>query len=1199
MQNLGWKIVLILFVLGVCVYSIIPPSKTIRLGKDLRGGVSLVYTVDVPDTADSAAVILQVIDVLKERVNPQGTFDISFMPLGLDRIEIVMPLPNEAVQGLRQAYEARLEVLLSDAMIPPSELDRAVRLGQAVTRFGGEGERGAQIVALQDAYEYRQIAEQRYREAQQQRENGEISDEDFNLAESAVAQAEDDYDDLRRNVLRMSLERSRLVRALQLSNEQKPKIDPTTGEQIVDEVTEVVALEPSQRQVALASLETEFPHLRAQLEELTEAYDEYQGQRTGFDDPEDLKRLLRGAGVLDFRIAVMPDRAEGVSIIDMRTQLAEVGPDNTDSNIARWFPINDLEQWYDNQRPEQLASMMANPSQYFAARALVGAEHQGQLYLLLYTTPAKSMTHQSGRDWGIEEAYPTADQLGRPAVGFDLGTAGGVLMSRLTGPHVQQPMAIVLDGQVYTAPNLNSQITNSGIIQGTFSPQELSYLIRVLNAGSLGARMSAEPVAVNTLGPSIGADNLKRGMDAFLIALIAVAVFMLLYYFFAGAVADFALLCNGLIIFGVMAAIDGTFTLPGLAGLVLTIGMAVDANVLIYERIREELFSGEVDLKAAIREGYRKAFSTIIDANVTNLIVCLVLFKTATAEVKGFALTLTIGICATLFTALFVTRVIYVLYTDVFKFKSLPMLPTVVPSIHRALEPTINWIRMRGFFWTVSGLAIIGSVLLIGSRGADLFDTEFRGGVSVTMQMARVDPDQRDGPRLMLSQALVEQRIHSIGDGSIDLIVPDMPVELVEQVAEEFSNAAVLTIGETGVDESGAVTASEFQVKVSNPKGLDDETAITDVVVALVVDEFNEQLDVTPSLRFAGLESDDYTRFTHLIGDGELGKAIGQPRYNERIDDYLGGVAIVVEGINPPVTTEDVAQRVLRMRQQPDFAELLGRNVEVFGLEPMDPSDPSKGFDSMAIVVFDPDLSALKIEREVWEDRVAKAEWQLVSTGLRRQSSLEQVSSYSSAIAQTLSAQATVAVVLTLLGILVYIWIRFGSFRYSLAAIVALVHDVTIALGVLASTAFISTTAIGMALGIADFRIDLGVVAALLTIIGYSLNDTIVILDRIRENRGKRPLPTAPIVNRSINQTISRTLLTSFTTLLAVAIMYRAGGTGIRPFTFCLLVGLIIGTYSSIAIAAPLVFKGKGESDAEERSSESAQEHKELAAGVT
>ena len=215
-------------------------------------------------------------------------------------------------------------------------------------------------------------------------------------------------------------------------------------------------------------------------------------------------------------------------------------------------------------------------------------------------------------------------------------------MRNLTGPNVNQPMAIVLDGEVYTAPNLNSAIGSNGIIQGNFGEAEITYLIRVLAAGSLEARLSPEPISSSILGPSIGQDNLVRGLEAVAISVAVVALIMVLYYFGAGLVADLALLINAVMIFGIMAMIDGTFTLPGLAGIALTIGMAVDANVLIFERIREELVNHGEDLRTSIRLGFSKAASAILDGNITNLIVCFILYQTAATEVKGFALTLSI-----------------------------------------------------------------------------------------------------------------------------------------------------------------------------------------------------------------------------------------------------------------------------------------------------------------------------------------------------------------------------------------------------------------------------------------------------------------------------------------------------------------------------------------------------------------------------
>ena len=443
----------------------------------------------------------------------------------------------------------------------------------------------------------------------------------------------------------------------------------------------------------------------------------------------------------------------------MRAQLVEVGPDNTDSPVAGWFPINNIDQWVET--PAQLASLLSDPQTFLAGRSLEGAQYDGGIYILLYTDDARSMTHQKGNKWAVTSAYQSSDQFGRPSIAFRLDGSGASAMGRMTGSHVNEPMAIVLDGQVYTAPNLNSQINGQGQITGSFSQSEIQYLLQVLAAGSLEARLSHDPIAVNIIGPTIGVDNLNRGLSALGWSVIAVIAFMLFYYMSAGIIADFALLANGVLIFGVMALIDGTFTLPGLAGVVLTMGMAVDANVLIYERIREELAGGARDLREAVREGYNKVYSTIIDANLTNLIVCFVLYRTATTEVKGFAVTLSIGIVATLFTSLFVTRVIFEIYTNVFGGRKLPMLPTVFPAVGRFLHPAIDWVSLRKVFWVFSLIVCSLSVFLLMGRGVTMLDTEFRGGVSMTMRTS-----QDSGARLLLphtGENSVELRVHAIG----------------------------------------------------------------------------------------------------------------------------------------------------------------------------------------------------------------------------------------------------------------------------------------------------------------------------------------------------------------------------------------------------------------------------------------------------
>ena len=534
---------------------------------------------------------------------------------------------------------------------------------------------------------------------------------------------------------------------------------------------------------------------------------------------------------------------------------------------------------------------------------------------------------------------------------------------------------------------------------------------------------------------------------------------------------------------------------------------------------------------------------------------------------------------------------IYELYTDTLKIRRLPMLPTVFPAIHRMLEPTIKWISFRKVFWTMSVVGVVFSLSLVYVRGVDMFDTEFRGGTAVTMKTAFDD----DGVRGLLPHT---------GPGGVEIRVRDLATVLdpstpntdetrtrllaalrtagvitgngdedlatVRRILAELATATILTVGETEVVD-GVAHALSYQIKVASPKDFEQERTSTSVVVAAIVAEFGNQLDVTQPLTFRGAGTENHAAYTFPVTKDSLGVNIDRRRYVDNVTEFMGGMALVLDDLDPPVTVEDVEKRIGRMRAQPDFTDFVGRDVKGYGLELFDRADPSKGYTSIAVLVYAPELSYFEVDFDLWDRALARAEWELVSQAMQRRTSLEQVSSFSAAVAQTLSAKAIVAVVLSLLGILVYIWVRFGSLRYSAAAIVALLHDVCITLGILALTAWIGGSALAKMLLIEEFRIDLGVVAALLTIIGYSLNDTIVILDRIRENRGKLPIPTPEIVNKSINQTISRTVLTSFTTLLAVGIMYAAGGSGIRPFAFCLLTGLVVGTYSSVAIAAPLV----------------------------
>ena len=1157
MQNMHWKLIIILAALLLSVWSI--ATNGIKRGKDLAGGLSLTYQLNIDDTVDDpGSVVSQAIDVIKNRVNPTGVLDISVTPQGRDRIELVMPLPDEEVQAAKQKYEDQLGVILEEARIQQHELEARLADDTAAETWGGEpeSEQYQRLTQLEEAWDRQEAAIAAYESAiAANADQATISDLEDELAEASV-----EFEDLEDEVLRFSLGEGEVLRMLKLPTERKEKKD-AQGRKIVDEDGTAI-LVPSQRTVELESLKHQYEHVADDLDQLVKDFDFYQSKRKGFDDVEDLKRLLRGAGVLEFRIGARGGDNTGYDVEQLRADLEEHGPEVSKSSLVGWYKINDLKQWY--KEDADLARLIADPVGYFQNRqGMQAAEYGGDYYLLLYDAPGRKLTKEPGMgEWNLKSAGRTSDSLGRPAVRFNLDAPGGRMMRKLTGANLQQPMAIVLDDQVFSAPNINSQIGSSGIIEGNFSNAEIEYLIRVLASGTLSASLDEEPIAQNILGPSIGADNLSRGLYACLFGLIAVAFFMMAYYLFAGVVADFALLCNGVLIFGVMSMQQAAFTLPGIAGIVLTIGMAVDANVLIYERIREEIFNGETDLRTAVRLGYQKAFSTIIDANVTNLIVCFVLYQTATAEVKGFALTLGIGILATLFTALFVTRVIYTLYTDFFKMDKLPMLPTILPAVHRFLEPNIDWIRLRKIFLPISVCLVVTSLFLVASRGKEMYDTEFRGGLSATFQTKLVEEGNEETGHIMLDRGEVEDRVRSIGENAEE----GSPLKA-------FETAAVLSAGSN--QEGGK--SDSFQIKVAAEA---EDTSDTDRLVAVLVNEFSDVLSQTPPYEFRDMESELPPRGTTFDIDDDarfLGQVVNRPGNNQRIGEFAGGVAIVIDELQPRARLEDVRNRIERMRQQEEFRASAGRQFEVYGLE-----EAGEGtWNSIAVLVSDP-LFTYSDDPEAWRTRLAEPEWRLIVESLREPAQLQQVASFSSSVADTLAANAEVAVILSLLGILFYIWIRFGSFRYSLAAIVALVHDVSIALGMLALTHLLAGTAIGNMLGIDDFRVDLGVVAALLTIIGYSLNDTIVILDRVRENRGKRPVASKAITNLAINQTVSRTVLTSTTTLLAVAIMYIEGGTGIRPFTFCLLIGIFIGTYSSIAIAAPLVY-GKTEKEIEDQ----------------
>ena len=486
------------------------------------------------------------------------------------------------------------------------------------------------------------------------------------------------------------------------------------------------------------------------------------------------------------------------------------------------------------------------------------------------------------------------------------------------------------------------------------------------------------------------------------------------------------------IILGVMAMFGATFTLPGIAGIVLTIGMAVDANVLIFERIREEL-DRKIDVETAVRLGYEKALSSIVDANITTLITCVVLYYTATAEVKGFAVTLIVGLLATMFTALFCSRVAVDYYLS-FGARGLTMLPMKSPTLCRWLYPNVNWVSKARVLMAVSVVLAIGGLTLVISRGEDLLDIEFRSGTAVTFELA-------EGQTLALDQ--VRDRLDKIaGEANMPLMASE--------------HATVVTVGATQGSEASAFNVAVLETNAN---------AVSDAIKK----GFEDVLDAQRPIAFSamGLENEAAPLATapvYVIRHAQLGDNIDRSGVVADVTDYLGGVAIVFDDMDPPPTLDELKTRIERMRLQPGFDTLGYRPSSVIGLD-LDTShqtDSAARYRSAVVVTMDGVTNYVDAPDTFnAPDGLAATEWKLLHAAARRDTSLESVSNFSSQVSRTMQQQAIVALALSLLAVVIYIWIRFGSLRYGLAAIAALVHDVLIALGAVALAGYIDDTALG------------------------------------------------------------------------------------------------------------------------------------------
>lgn len=706
----------------------------------------------------------------------------------------------------------------------------------------------------------------------------------------------------------------------------------------------------------------------------------------------------------------------------------------------------------------------------------------------------------------LVRASQTTDQNGAPAVRFVFNAKGGSLFGQLTSKNrpskdgFKRHLAVLLDGKVQSAPSINDTISTEGIITGRFNQKEVNELLNVLNAGALEVPLKPEPVSEFSISPLLGSDVQEKGKQAILIAAFTVIVFMLIYYRFAGLVANICLTLNLLLVLGCMSFIDATFTLPGLAGLVLTIGMAVDANVLIFERIREEKARGS-SLRMAINNGFSRAFTTIVDANLTTLIVAIVLYIIGTDQVRGFAVTLFIGIVMSMFTALYVGRLIF----DIFERKrwitDLKMMSIVGTT-------NVDFIGKKMIAAIFSGALILIGLIVVVTRGQENLDIDFTGGTMVTFEFE--DQQEIDDVRGLLQ-----------GPFGSSLTIEQL----------ELSN-----------DPGSEGRFFRLRTTLNDADAGENKEKATDTIRGKLNEAFG---DPEHKLRKVTMEYGDVKKLTgseESPGGTEVSLTFSGEVKTSTIDNYLKEAIADIE--NP-----DGSDKYDRI---PEF--------QLQGIADSNSEETDKRFKKMTMQA-GPDL----LEADL-KTALAAMQTEMATTAI-----LDEVNSFDSSVASEMQESALLAMLISLIAIVAYIWFRFQRITFGLAAVAALVHDVLVVLGMVALGAYLSNTALGPILGLNDFKINLPMIAAFLTIVGYSLNDTIVVFDRIREVRGKNPALTTSMVNDSLNQTLSRTLLTSITTLIVVLILYAIGGEGIHGFAYCLVIGVIVGTYSSIFVASPVL----------------------------
>lgn len=952
-------------------------------------------------------------------------------------------------------------------------------------------------------------------------------------------------------------------------------------------------------------------------------------------NPEEVRRIrtrISQAGSLAFRILANPNDPLH------KTLIAQA--DSADANGVVWTSDkSDVLGWWVPVRVGEEKSFPEDGT-IVTRRANL---HGKRVFEVLVANDLYNVTGQY-----LTSCRDDLDESGRPCVLFNFNARGGSLFNDFTGlnepvttggQELYRKLGILLDGYLHSAPRIEERISRQGRITGSFTKEEVVELVNVLNAGSLPTALKKYPLFEQESGPTLGRDMIRRGAIAMGLSVLVVFVCMTGYYRFAGLIASAAVVMNLLMLLAVMDVVKGfDLTLPGIAGLVLGVGMAVDANVLIFERMREELARGAT-IRMAIRNGFDRALSVIIDSNLTGLITAIILYFVGTSQVKGFAVTLGLGIVFSMFTAVFCSRVIFDIGDRRGKIKKLSMM-------HLIRSTNFDFMGRMSFFGVgLSLLLLVIGMIAVAARGKGLLDIDFTGGESV--QVLFKEPRKIDNIRKVLSEArdsngnelfpdltVTDTKIagepagkrfiidtsrqveeETPGRTATDIVEADLHRIFGEELATNSmtvdSITAIGPASETAPEKSPMSPETPEPAAEATPKAEEppapapkaDEPAAPPKSDEPAENSQSSAAQQSLGLLAAADPSDLWLAQADPATDAPEPKADNPPAEPTEADKPAQPAATAPAEDQPaqPAATEPAKSQPAPPAEAPPAEQPAATPPAAQPqAEPAAPARFEGGAQAKLSFNFEMDHESVKelltgqlakaqltavpfeLSNEKYQpgDSQAYREWTLrirlpqdelmtkvlkpLQDQLANAPFFPSSSSVGGKVAGDMQFKALTALLLSLLCVVIYLWVRFQHVMYGLATVVALVHDVFITLGALAITAYIYPV-------VDTMKIGLTVLAAFLTIIGYSLNDTIVIFDRIREVKGKLPYITKQTINDSINQTLSRTLLTGSTTLFVLIILFYGGG-GLHAFAFTLLVGIIAGTYSSVFVASPVLY---------------------------